>query len=122
MTDKIFKCLDAALDTGLKEFEFWSMTLAELDRYFKSKERQQKAAEQQKASFDYILANLIGLSVARAYNSQNKMPTMAEAYPSLFDSKAAQAAKEKQRFINGLTQFAKLHNKQFEEVAKKENE
>ena len=61
------------------------MTLAEAIRAIESKKRQQKAAAQEKAAMDYMLADLIGRSVARIHSSANKMPSLAEAYPSLFD-------------------------------------
>ena len=33
-----------------------------------------KAEERKKASFDYILADLVGRSISRVYNSANKYP------------------------------------------------
>ena len=89
------------------------MTLAELERSFKSKQRQIKAQEQKQASFDYMLADLIGRSVARIYNSSNKYPTIETVYTNVFteeDRKAAQTQRNKQRFIAGLQQFAQTHN------------
>lgn len=64
------------------------MSIAEIDRAIKAK----KKAEQRKASFDYVLADLIGRSIARAYNSENTMPTLAEAYPTLFDRREEENA------------------------------
>ena len=60
------------------------MTLAELTREIDSKKRQQIERAREKASFDYILADLIGRSIARIHSSSNKLPTLAETYPSLF--------------------------------------
>lgn len=96
------------------------MTLAELERYFKSRARVMKAEERKKASFDYILADLVGRSVSRVYNSSNKLPTINEAYPSLFSEsevKESKAKRDRQRFIAGLQQFAQSYNKDFQEVA-----
>lgn len=96
------------------------MTLAEVERYFRSRARVLKAEERKKASFDYILADLIGRSVARVYNSSNKLPTINEAYPSLFSEgevKESKAKRDRQRFIAGLQQFAQSYNKDFQEVA-----
>ncbi len=94
------------------------MTLAELDRYFKSRQRQIKAEQRNKASFDYILADLIGRSMARLYSSSAKMPSIADAYPSLFSNEETRVANNQQRFMAGLQQFAQSYNKTFEEVAK----
>lgn len=60
------------------------MTFAEVNREIDSKKRQQIAEAKEKASFDYILADLIGRSVARIHSSSNKLPSIAETYPSLF--------------------------------------
>lgn len=97
------------------------MTFAELERVIKSKQRVRKIQAQEQASFDYKLADLIGRSVARVYNSKNRIPDIAEAYPTLFDEKeivekkrAAKAEISAQRF----KQFADSYNKKFKrEVA-----
>ena len=95
---------------GISERDFWQMSLAEMDRAIKAK----KKAEQRKASFDYVLADLIGRSVARAYNSENTMPTLAQAYPSLFDveeeERAIQQARDEMSVLR-FKQFANSINK-----------
>lgn len=121
MTPHIYEYLDAALDLGLLERDFWEMSLKELERYFKSRARVLKAEERKKATYDYILADLIGRSVSRIYNSSNKMPPLHDAYPSLFSEeeiKKSKAERDRQRFMAGLQQFAQSYNKEFEEVAK----
>lgn len=109
--------MDNALDYGLSENEFWEMTFAEIERAIASKRRQ----EQRRASFDYILADLIGRSVARVHNSSNTMPTLAEAYPTLFDKQAEeeeiQAQKDKLSVLR-FKQFAQSYNKKHREVSK----
>lgn len=77
---------------------------------------------QERATYDYILADLIGYSVARVYNSSNKIPTIAEVYPSLFDSSELQESrKAKQAELSALRfkQFADSYNQRFKEVATK---
>ena len=99
------------------------MTLAELTRLIDSKRRIQKAQSQERASFDYILADLIGRSVSRVYNSSNKMPEISEAYPTLFDSKQIEEKKaEKKAELSALRfrQFANSYNKRFKEVANRD--
>ena len=95
------------------------MTLAELTRLMDSKRRIQKEKAQERASFDYILADLIGRSVARVYNSANTMPAISEAYPTLFDSeqiREQQAQKQAELSAIRFRQFAQAHNKKFKEV------
>ena len=90
------------------------MTLAELERVIASKKRQQKAAAQEKATFDYIQADLIGRSIARIYNSSATMPHISEAYPTLFDSEEiveAKKAKVQELSILRFKLFADSHNK-----------
>lgn len=97
------------------------MTLAEVDRAVKSKIRMIELEDQKKASYDYILADLIGRSVARIYNSANKMPTLSEAYPSLFNKEEEEnAIKNKKDKLSALRfkQFADSYNKKYKEVAK----
>lgn len=99
------------------------MTIAELDRAIKSKQRVKKRQEQEKASFDYILADLIGRSVARIYSSSNRLPDISEAYPSLFDTQEIQDKKRKrQDDLSALRfkQFAQAYNKRFNKEVSKE--
>lgn len=80
---------------------------------------QQRA--QEKATFDYTLAELIGRSVARIYNSANHMPEISEVYPTLFDSQELlERRQEKQAELSALRfkQFAQSYNQKFrKEVA-----
>lgn len=101
---------------GISEFDFWNMTLAELERAMKSKQRIKKQEAQQKASFDYILADLIGRSVGRVYSSSTHIPDISEAYPTLFNSKELEeqkAAKKAELSALRFRQFANNFNKQF---------
>lgn len=95
------------------------MTLAELERLLDSKRRVLRQEQQQRAAFDYTLADLIGRSVARVYNSGNKLPDISEAYPSLFDSQEVQERKEQQRAELSALRFrlfAQAHNQRMKEV------
>lgn len=97
------------------------MTLAELERAIESKNRIKKLEAQEKASFDYALAELIGRSVARIYGSQNSMPEISEVYPMLFDNKEVEEKKAERRAELSalrLKQFATSYNKKFKEEAK----
>lgn len=109
----MYKWLETALDYEISETDFWDMTLAELSRLIESKKRIKKRQEQEKAVFDYTLADLVGRSVARVYNSMNKLPEISEAYPTLFDSEDIQ--ERKQEKLDELSaarfkQFAQAYN------------
>ena len=98
------------------------MTLAELERAIQSKRRVEKIRAQEKASFDYILADLIGRSIARTQSSANKMPEISEAYPSLFDSQEIEekkAEKKAELSVLRFKLFANAHNEKFNKEAAK---
>lgn len=120
-SDHIYEELDNALDLGITEKEFWEMTFAELRRLSASKVRVMEIQDKKQASLDYILADLIGRSVSRVYNSANKMPSLSEAYPSLFDKEEEQEkvqSKKDELSALRLKLFAESYNKKFKEVAK----
>lgn len=101
------------------------MTIAELQRYFDSAKRKMESQERKQASFDYVLADLIGRSIARVYNSSNKMPTLAEAYPQLFDKEEeAEKIQEQKDKLSALRfeLFAQSFNQRFKEGSQKLNE
>lgn len=110
---------------GISEHDFWSMTLAELIRAVDSKKRIQKQQAQEKASLDYILADLIGRSISRIYSSANTVPSIAEVYPSLFDTEEIEeVAQAKKDEISALRfkQFAQSYNDKFKKEVGKEDE
>ena len=110
------------MDYGISEFDFWNMTLAEIERAIKAAQRKQKREAQEKASFDYILADLIGRSVARIHSSSNQLPKIYDAYPNIFDKEAMEEEIQKKKdelSMMRLKQFMNFHNKKFEEVGEK---
>lgn len=100
------------------------MTLAELIRAIDSKKRIQLQEAKEKAAYDYILADLIGRSISRIYNSSNTMPSLANAYPSLYSAEEeeenAQAKKDELSALR-FRQFAQSFNQNFKkEVGNKD--
>lgn len=123
-SDIVYKWLENALDYGITESEFWSMTMAEIERVINSKKRVMKIQAQEKASFDYILADLIGRSIGRIYSSSTKIPEIAAVYPSLFDSQEVEEKRaEKKAELSALRfkQFAESFNKKFKKEEGKQN-
>lgn len=101
------------------------MTIAELERAFSSYKRIQREKAQEKASYDYILANLIGKSIARIYSSANTYPEISEVYPSLFDTKEIEEKKSAQKAelsAQRFRQYADFHNKKFKKEVANQNE
>lgn len=90
------------------------MTIGEFERILESKRRTQKREAQEKAYFDYTLADLIGYSIARIFNSSNEYPQIYEAYPSYFKEEEVEEAKQKKILELSalrLTEFTKSFNK-----------
>lgn len=124
-SDYIYKWLDSALEYGITEFDFWNMTIAEVQRAVNAKIKVRKLEAQEKASYDYILADLIGRSVARIYSSSNRMPDISEYYPTLFDSQEVEEKKQaKKAELSALRfkQFANSFNKRYKEVQRVKDE
>lgn len=97
------------------------MTLAELIRVVESKKRIYKLQQQEKAVFDYTLADLIGRSIARIYSSTNEIPSITEVYPALFNKEEVEEKlqeKRNERFALQLKQFAQAHNNRLKEAGK----
>ena len=109
----VYRWLNSSLDYGITEHDFWDMTIAELMRAIDSRKRMMKAEAQQKAYFDYTLAELIGQSMARIYSSSAKMPLINKAYPNLFDDELMEEQrkiKQAELSMMRFKQFANHHN------------
>lgn len=121
----MYEWLDVALDWGISEHDFWDMTLAELQRLLNSKKRTLIAQQKEKATFDYILADLIGRSVSRIYSSSSKMPEINKVYPTLFDSDEVEEAIQKKKdelSAVRFKQFAENFNKRFKQKQQQQKE
>jgi hypothetical protein len=105
------------------------MTPGEIVRTVESRNRVRKLEAQERASYDYILANLIIKGVSITLSGKGQMPTLEETYPGLFDDMAAKKAEAIQQQKTNLStlrfkQFAQSYNNKFKnkEVPKKINE
>lgn len=99
------------------------MTIAEIERAIASKIRVKKIEAQERASYDYMLADLMARSMARIYSSTAKYPAINEVYTTIFDS-AEIIEKKRQQKVEVSTlrfkQFANSFNKRFKEVQENE--
>jgi hypothetical protein len=96
---------------GLAETAFWDMTKAEIERYMEGAVWRYKT----QAQFDYNLANLFGIAVARILDSNVSYPAIEEVYPNLFDKEIQnkKISEEEERMTNSTNNFlafAKAHN------------
>lgn len=99
------------------------MTIAELSRYVESRKRVMELEAREKATYDYILADLIGRSIARVHSSANHYPSIADAYPSLFNKEEMEEelqAKKDELSVLRFKQFAQAYTMKRKEAAKVE--
>ena len=92
------------------------MSISELTRQVESYKRVEKKRLQEKATYDYIQANLIGLYIGRVYSSSINIPSLEEAYKSLFDDEEIQEQKKKhleELSIIRFKQFTQRFNNNF---------
>lgn len=90
---------------------------------FASRHRVQRERLQETTTLHYTLADLIGRSVSRIYNSSNTMPDISEVYPTLYDSEQMKQRKqEKQAELSALRfkQFAQSFNQKFNKEGKED--
>lgn len=115
------------LDYGISEFDFWNMTLREIENSINSKQRVRKMEAQERATYDYIHSTLIIKGVGIALGSKEDFPTVEQAYPGIFEDLVEKKHDELQQKKDELSalrfrQFAQSYNKRFEEVPKENDE
>lgn len=105
------------------------MTPGEVIRQIESKNRIRRIEAQEKASYDYILAQLITKGVSIVLGSKEQFPEVVEVYPSLFKDIQEEQQEKIQKQKDNLSalrfkQFAQSYNNKFKnkEVSKKINE
>lgn len=113
MYEMAFNLLQPCINLGLEEERFWEMTVAEIKRYIDGGLWRLKT----KASLDYALANLIGISAARMISKEVEYPSLENAYPELFVNELETAKKEAEaeeiaikKSTNRFLEFAMKHN------------
>lgn len=100
------------------------MTILELQHIFDSKRRTNKRDAQEKATYYYRLADLIGMSVGRIHSSSNTFPPISDIFPELFDSEEIQEqlqAKKDELSAARFKQFAQSFNKKFTDKKEEAN-
>lgn len=115
LTELVYEMLDQALDYGITENQFWDMTFAEIERAVNSKVRVFKRQAQERATYDYILAQLITKGVSKVLGDKSEYPSIEDTYPGIFDDVIAERkAKIEEQKMNlsalRFKQFAQSYN------------
>lgn len=79
--EMIDSMLEQCMIIGMTENDFYNSTLAQVTRYVKSYQDKQQRDMEEKAFFDWQLANLVGISVGRLMSKNAQFPKLEEAYP-----------------------------------------
>ena len=116
--------LDVALDCGVKELEFWDMTIGEVDRAIESRNRLIERESQERASFDYMLAQVLSKNISVILTGKGEAPTLQQAYPNLFDDLLEEQEQKIQQRKDDLSalrfkQFAQSYNSRFNKEVQK---
>ena len=95
------------------------MTPAEVVRHIECKNRTRQIEMQERASYDYIQAQLIVKGIAITLGSKDAFPTIYQVYPGVFDElQEAQEEKiaQQKAELSALRfkQFAHSYNKRYE--------
>lgn len=102
-----------ALEIGIDEDVFWEMTMAQVNRRIEVFNKVYKRKMRERASMDWQLANLIGISVGRCLSKDAQMPSVYEAYPELFDEEEVQEQQQKHQTdisVARFLEYATAHN------------
>lgn len=71
------------------------MSVDEIQRAIDAYNRRKKDELKEKANMDYLLANMIGISISRIYSKSARYPRIEEVYPNLFGQEAKQYDRQK---------------------------
>lgn len=94
------------------------MTPGEIGRAIESRNRMIKIEAREKATYDYIQANLIIKGISICLGDKGAYPKIEEAYPGLFDEVIQEQENKIQERKNELSalrfkQFAQSYNERF---------
>lgn len=111
LTPYVMKLLEATLVTGIREAEFWEMTVGEAVRACDAYQDRRRDT----AYFAFTNAMAVGLFVSSMFGSKAP-PTLHDIYPEFFDEEdeeAEQTVKDSKSVANFIN-FANAFNRNFD--------
>jgi len=104
--------LPICLECGVNIFDFWELTYGEIILVVNNYKQKEKARIQETAYFNYALANLIGISVARLIDKNAVYPSIHEVFPNIFVDAAVKPQQQDWRIAKDrMMKFTTAHNK-----------
>lgn len=77
----VMELLAQCMSIGMKEDEFYELTLNQITRYVESHTKQQENKYRDQAFFDYQLASLIKIAIGSVIDRKVTFPSFEKAYP-----------------------------------------
>ena len=97
-----------AVEAGIDAREFWFYSILELNMTIEGYHKRLSTP----ATFDYKLADLIGVSAGRIVSKDVKFPSIEQAYPGLFAGRSEKELMDvkSSKIKSWLTQYAIANN------------
>lgn len=93
---------------GMTEAYFWELTPGAVTRFLEASNERRKRDLQTEAAMLHRLADLVGISVARLFGKNVKLPNVRESFPGIFDYDPEE--ERMQRSISNFKAFATAYN------------
>ena len=118
MADALESLLLNALDYGITERDYWEMTPKEVIRAVNSKVKVRRKKKKKKATYDYILAQLITKGISITLGAKDGFPEIQEVYKGVFDDVIEEYEQKKMESKANVSavrfkQFAQAFNNKF---------
>lgn len=99
------------------ERDFWSMTPAEIGRYFDAQRRRVEHDRKERALFDWLQAQTLYGLIAHLMDKRNAAPTFTEIYAEITETEQDREEREKREqaeYIERFKAWASAHNDRLE--------
>lgn len=100
-----------ALTCGIRALDYWDMTYLEIMETIYAYREQERIELQKIATMNHKLSQLIAIG----FNSPKDMPTIYDAYPSLFEKPVETKQDDWRIMKDRISAFAQVHNRKLAE-------
>lgn len=118
MKKLIDELLEAALQCDISVKDFWDMTYLEVIQTIRAYEKKKKLGLQERASMVYQGAQLVSCFMSALYSKKAKLPTLSEAFPTLFEKGETEDTEDEKA---NIMEFVERHNRRLKHGRKNEH-